>query len=466
MELLYNQRSVTESAKLHQSESIKPLPIPWSRPEGSTGSPQGVCFTFTKSTLTDNLVSVDFLRRSLKHRPNERAGTSNPTVSAGDGTSSSISGDSAMGGDASGGKGGKRKSGADSKQRAIDLDIFDEACTEIRHALDAHAVAIVDLSQFHLFYPTYQTSSSAGSTRTGTGSRASGAATIIPSGPWAAAGKRRSTAAAASGQGGSRTGTPSGSGTPMPEVRSSGTETTSTATLRDTGGGISAGAGPVSGSTAGTVETGSGSSGDASGSGTSSSGVGAGSGGETGGNAGPVSTMGPGDGQGTSPSALSSHHPFTGARSGANYARSSAGLSRSSTLSQSTLRGSYPIDPEQLSRTMGMTDGGVGRPGSSATTTTGSVRDEPADYQKSHDGRAARSMYSIKDGMAPARTPQVLFIPKAMPREFQLLGSKVGKKGVSASGAAEKAGRSDDGVSDNVFPLQFEYSDSPCMSDK
>lgn len=35
---------------------------------------------------------------------------------------------------------------------------------EIRSALDAHAVAVVDLSQFHLFYPAYQGSTSAGGT--------------------------------------------------------------------------------------------------------------------------------------------------------------------------------------------------------------------------------------------------------------------------------------------------------------
>jgi hypothetical protein len=38
---------------------------------------------------------------------------------------------------------------------------------EIRHALDAYAVAIVDLSQFHLFYPTFQGSSTAGSSSRG-----------------------------------------------------------------------------------------------------------------------------------------------------------------------------------------------------------------------------------------------------------------------------------------------------------
>jgi hypothetical protein len=59
---------------------------------------------------------------------------------------------------------GKRNSGADSKQAEDDIDIFDEACQEIRLALDAHAVAIVDLTQFHLFYPSYQSSTAGGST--------------------------------------------------------------------------------------------------------------------------------------------------------------------------------------------------------------------------------------------------------------------------------------------------------------
>ena len=54
------------------------------------------------------------------------------------------------------------------------LDIYDEACSEIRHALDAYAVAIVDLSQFHLFYPTFQGSSQGGSSTRGKMSRFSG----------------------------------------------------------------------------------------------------------------------------------------------------------------------------------------------------------------------------------------------------------------------------------------------------
>lgn len=68
---------------------------------------------------------------------------------------------------------GKRNSGADGKQAEEDVDIFDEACQEIRFALDAHAVAIVDLSQFHLFYPSYQTSTQGEST-SGGGSQAFG----------------------------------------------------------------------------------------------------------------------------------------------------------------------------------------------------------------------------------------------------------------------------------------------------
>lgn len=45
-----------------------------------------------------------------------------------------------------------------------DIDIYDEACAEIRYALDAYAVAVVDLSQFHLFYPAFTGSSAGGST--------------------------------------------------------------------------------------------------------------------------------------------------------------------------------------------------------------------------------------------------------------------------------------------------------------
>jgi len=51
------------------------------------------------------------------------------------------------------------------------VDIYDEACREIRLALDAYAVAVVDLSQFHMFYPAYQSSSTAAtSTRGGSAS--------------------------------------------------------------------------------------------------------------------------------------------------------------------------------------------------------------------------------------------------------------------------------------------------------
>lgn len=43
----------------------------------------------------------------------------------------------------------------------------------IRLALEAHAVAIVDLTQFHMFYPSYQTSTTGGS--------ASGPRSVAPS---------------------------------------------------------------------------------------------------------------------------------------------------------------------------------------------------------------------------------------------------------------------------------------------
>jgi hypothetical protein len=79
-------------------------------------------------------VSVDFLRRSLKNRPTERAGQSRPS---GTGTTSSSST-------------GKCKEGADRHESDEEIDVYDAACREIRMALDAYAVAVVDLSQFHL----------------------------------------------------------------------------------------------------------------------------------------------------------------------------------------------------------------------------------------------------------------------------------------------------------------------------
>lgn len=56
----------------------------------------------------------------------------------------------------------KRHGGSDDRSRDEDLDVYDEACREIRFALDAYAVAVVDLSRFHVFYPNYQNSSLAG----------------------------------------------------------------------------------------------------------------------------------------------------------------------------------------------------------------------------------------------------------------------------------------------------------------
>ncbi|WWD18838.1 hypothetical protein CI109_103293 [Kwoniella shandongensis] len=118
LELIYSQQATVESAKLHQ-------------------------------------ISVDFLRRSLKHRPNERAGQSVPDNATASSTSSTT---------------GKRKEGADNNQSEVTVDIYDEACREIRTALDAYAVAVVDLSQFHLFYPAYQNSSTGGGSSTRGGS--------------------------------------------------------------------------------------------------------------------------------------------------------------------------------------------------------------------------------------------------------------------------------------------------------
>ncbi|WVN85689.1 uncharacterized protein L203_100838 [Cryptococcus depauperatus CBS 7841] len=127
LELLYSQQASIESAKLHK-------------------------------------VSVDFLRRSLKHRPLERAGKSLQETVSSTGSGTSTIGSSIL----RDGTDHKRIQGADSQQFSETLDIYDEACQEIRVALNAYAVAVVDLSQFHLFYPAYQNSSTAGeSTRAG-----------------------------------------------------------------------------------------------------------------------------------------------------------------------------------------------------------------------------------------------------------------------------------------------------------
>ena len=180
LELIYAQRASIESAKLHQ-------------------------------------ISVDFLRRSLKSRPHQVAGKNRYMQTASSTASGSASALSprttkrniqapqskaqvdTAGGDhqaiedailgeegetAAGSSNGpaprhdpvdtgrsdtgpqsssnKRTSGADGRQSAADIDIYDEACSEIRSALDAYAVAIVDLSQFHLFYPTFAGSSTGG----------------------------------------------------------------------------------------------------------------------------------------------------------------------------------------------------------------------------------------------------------------------------------------------------------------
>lgn len=101
--------------------------------------------------LTDTSVSVDFLRRSLKDRPNEREdqNRSNGASLVGTGLTSSSST-------------GKRRGGADWYQSDDKIDVYDEACREIRLGLGAYAVAVVDLSQFHLFYPSLQNSSTHG----------------------------------------------------------------------------------------------------------------------------------------------------------------------------------------------------------------------------------------------------------------------------------------------------------------
>ncbi|WRT66765.1 uncharacterized protein IL334_003728 [Kwoniella shivajii] len=129
LELIYSQQASVESAKLHS-------------------------------------ISVEFLRRSLKHRPNEKAGSRK----GGTGTGSASEAKKGNAATSSTSSSGKRISGADAAQNDIDVDIYDEACREIRNALDAYAVAVVDLSQFHLFYPTYQNSSTGGGSSTRGGS--------------------------------------------------------------------------------------------------------------------------------------------------------------------------------------------------------------------------------------------------------------------------------------------------------
>jgi hypothetical protein len=42
------------------------------------------------------------------------------------------------------------------------MDVYDEACQAIRLGLSAYAVAVMDPSQFHLFYPSLQNSSTGG----------------------------------------------------------------------------------------------------------------------------------------------------------------------------------------------------------------------------------------------------------------------------------------------------------------
>lgn len=52
--------------------------------------------------------------------------------------------------------------------------MYDEACREIRNTLDAYAVAVVDLSQFHMFYPAYAGSSTGTGTTSNMGSSTTG----------------------------------------------------------------------------------------------------------------------------------------------------------------------------------------------------------------------------------------------------------------------------------------------------
>lgn len=146
LELLYTQTASIESAKLHQSASAT----------------QSLAIHSLREVPLTHTVSVDFLRRSLKSRPLERAGKSRGSATSGTtGSRTQPEGDKSSPSTSS----NKRKEGADQNQSQDDIDIYDEACSEIRHALDAYAVAVVDLSQFHLFYPTFAGSSTGGSSR-------------------------------------------------------------------------------------------------------------------------------------------------------------------------------------------------------------------------------------------------------------------------------------------------------------
>lgn len=118
-----------------------------------------------RHTRANRVVSVDFLRRSLKSRPLERAGKSRVSTGQSTGTASTGGAEEAKKKTSAGSSSMKRKEGADKHQSEIDIDIYDEACAEIRQALDAYAVAVVDLSQFHLFYPAFGGSSIGGSTK-------------------------------------------------------------------------------------------------------------------------------------------------------------------------------------------------------------------------------------------------------------------------------------------------------------
>ena len=98
-----------------------------------------------------------------------------------------------------------------------DVNIYDEACREIRLALDAYAVSVVDLSQFHLFYPAYQ-SSSMGNSSTQRGSSVRSANTAIHSGSRSFASSNAQTesyrrgGSSATGAGQGTTGSSGGSG--------------------------------------------------------------------------------------------------------------------------------------------------------------------------------------------------------------------------------------------------------------
>lgn len=280
----------------------------------------------------DIVVSVDFLRRSLKHRPKERAGqqssqpqsVSGPRAGGDPGLPTGPNGDGGSSNSAS--SGNKRRSGADARQDASQLDIFDEACAEIRYALKADAVAIVDLSQFHLFYPSYSTSSTAGSTKTGTMTEATLRKRDNP-----------------------RNGSVARTEIPLHVRRTAGTSSSATGGAARQGGADRRGASTLQGT-------------------------------------GSSSTLEPSD-----PATISG---------------------RSDQAKSHRVGGTSLASSDNNVQSSNVT-----------------IRDEPDGYQRSYDGRAARSTYMVRDSLMPSMTPQVLYIPTTMHKGgVSRMAGQAGKK--------------------------------------